>query len=98
MGLQAYDVVTEGRHPHKTTLMLSDEDAKRMGVYDQKSDTAEKKAAPKKTAAPKTTTPRKARTPRNKAAKPADDKAAAAPATPPAGGVEDASDPDASEA
>lgn len=97
MGLQAYEVVTEGRHPHKTTLMLSDEDAKRLGVFDQKSKATESKGAPKKAAA-KTSTPRKARTPRNKAAKPAADKAAeVAPGTPPAGGVEDASDPDASE-
>lgn len=97
MGLQAYEVVTEGRHPHKTTLMLSDEDAKRLGVFDQKSKTPGSKAAPKAAAA-KTSTPRKARTPRNKAAKPAADKAAEpAPVTPPAGSVEDASDPDASE-
>lgn len=97
MGLQAYEVVTEGRHPHKTTLMLSDEDAKRLGVFDPKSKDTGTKVAAKKAAA-KTTTPRKARTPRNKAAKPAADKAAeAAPATPPGGSVEDASDPDASE-
>lgn len=98
MGLQAYEVVTEGRHPHKTTLMLSDEDAKRLGVFDQKSNAAESKAARKKATAAKASTPRKARTPRNKAAKPAADKAAeVAPVTPPAGSVEDASDPDASE-
>lgn len=83
MGLKKYEVVTEGRHPHTTTLMLSDEDAKRLGVFDKPA----KKAAPKKAA-----TPHKARTPRNKAAKPAANKTAPAPAT-----VEDASDPGASE-
>lgn len=92
MSLKPYEVVTDGRHPHTTTLMLSDEDAKRMGVFDGGGKPAAKKAAPKAA--------NKARTPRNKAAaKPAAKKASASPAAPatPAQGVEAASDPGASE-
>lgn len=94
MGLKAYDVVTEGRHPHTTTLMLSDEDAKRMGVFDSGSKPAAKKAAAKrpaaKKAAPKSATT-KARTPQNKAVQTTANKA------PAESSVEAASDPDASE-
>ncbi|MFF2631963.1 hypothetical protein ACFVR6_03680 [Microbacterium sp. NPDC058021] len=89
MGLNRYEVTVEGRHPHTTTLLLSDEDAKRMGVFKEKGG---KPAA------------NKARTPRNKAAKPAAKKptarsaAAKKPAAAPADPVVDgASDPDASE-
>lgn len=67
MGLKRYEVTVEGRHPHKTTLLLSDEDAKRMGVADQH---AEKPAAKGRRAASN-----KSRTPANKrgaAAKPAE--------------------------
>lgn len=49
--LKPYDVVVPGRHEHKTTLMLSDEDARAQGLL-------EEKAAPKPQ--------NKARTPRNK--------------------------------
>lgn len=94
MGLSKYEVVIPGRNGGtKTTLLLSDEDAKRAGVFDQK---AEKPAAPKRT--------RKARTPANKAAAPAankagkpDDDKSATPATTPAAPTEEATDPDASE-
>lgn len=92
MSLKPYEVVTEGRHPHTTTMLLSDEDAKRMGVFDGGSKTTVKKTAAKPT--------NKARTPRNKAAaKPAAKKTAAKPTAPaaPSQGVEAASDPGASE-
>lgn len=63
MGLKRYDVTVEGRHNHTTTLLLSDEDAKRMGVF---KEPAAKPAAKAQTPA------NKARAPRNKqAAKPA---------------------------
>lgn len=91
MGLNEYEVTVDGRHPRKTTLLLSDEDAKRMGVFGQK-------AAP----APAN----KARTPQNKAkpaagkpaaAKRTAKKPAAAPAAPKPATPDPASDPDASE-
>ncbi|MFL2002020.1 hypothetical protein [Microbacterium sp. A1-JK] len=44
MGLKRYEVHVDGRHPHTTTLMLSEEDAKRMGVLEEKSSTAENTA------------------------------------------------------
>jgi hypothetical protein len=83
--LKPYEVVVPGRRGGVTaTLLLSDDDAKRAGVFEQQ---PEQKAAPKRTRS-------KARTPRNKAAKPAADKASTpAPAAP----VEEATDPDASE-
>lgn len=59
MALKKYEVTIDGRHPHKTTLMLSEEDAKRMGVAEQKA------AQP---------VANKARKPANKAAKPAANK------------------------
>lgn len=59
MGLKRYEVTVEGRRPHTTTLLLSDEDAKRMGVVEEKA------AAPASNKARKTG---------NKAAKPADTK------------------------
>lgn len=59
VGLKRYEVTVEGRRPHTTTLLLSDEDAKRMGVHEAKAD------------APATN---KARKPSNKAAKPAAEK------------------------
>ncbi|WP_159576099.1 hypothetical protein [Microbacterium sp. 8M] len=88
MGLKEYEVMTEGRHPHKTTMLLNDADAKRLGVF----GSAEKAA----------------KTPTNKSRQPAANKKAPAKAaaktpaeaeqTPPApAGIEDASDPDASE-
>lgn len=59
MTLKPYEVVVPGRHQHTATLLLSDEDAKRAGVFEQKAiQPAENKA----------------RTPRNKAAKPAANK------------------------
>lgn len=54
--LKRYEVTVEGRRPTTTTLLLSDEDAKRMGLVEAKAA-----AAPDN----------KARTARNKAAKPA---------------------------
>lgn len=32
MALKEYEVVTEGRHPRKTTMLLNEADAKRYGV------------------------------------------------------------------
>jgi hypothetical protein len=85
VGLKEYEVTIDGRHPLKTTMQLSDADAERMGIIGKEIKAgAAKTAAPKKPAAPK-----KARVPRNKAAKPAENKAAEA--------VESASDPGASE-
>ncbi|MFB7843628.1 hypothetical protein [Microbacterium sp. NPDC056052] len=82
MGLKEYEVLTEGRHPHKTTMLLNDVDAKRLGVLGSEAKAAKAPA-------------NKARTPANKKA-PA--KSPVQPAAPPApSGVEDASDPDASE-
>ena len=97
MSLKRYTITSGRRGEHTVTVKLSDDEAKRLGVFDQSTPSEGKPAAKKAPA--KTSTPRKARTPRsNKAAKPAADKAAeAAPVAPPAGGVEDASDPDASE-
>lgn len=96
MSLKRYTITSGRRGEHTVTVKLSDDEAKRLGVFDQSAPSEGKPAAKKAPA--KTSTPRKARTPRNKAAKPAADKAAeTAPATPPAGSVEDASDPDASE-
>lgn len=74
VGLKRYEVTVEGRHPHTTTLLLSDEDAKRLGVL------KEKGGAP---------AANKARTPRNKAAKPAAKKPAAASSQPVADGASD---------
>ncbi len=63
VGLNRYEVTVEGRH--KTTLLLSDEDAKRMGVLKEKPARAPRKA--------RGSVSNKARTPSNKAAaKPAD--------------------------
>lgn len=59
MTLKPYEVTVPGRHPHKTTLLLSDADAKAQGLIEAKA------AKPAQN---------KARTPRNKAAKPAADK------------------------
>ncbi|KQQ65707.1 hypothetical protein [Microbacterium sp. Leaf320] len=96
MSLKRYTITSGRRGEHTVTVKLSDDEAKRLGVFDQ-STSPEGKPAAKKVPA-KTGAPRKARTPRNKAAKPAADKAAEpAAVTPPAGSVEDASDPDASE-
>jgi len=74
MALKEYEVTVDGRHPHKTTMLLSEADAKRLGAVEVKA------ARPASN---------KARNPSNKAAKPAATKSRA--------GVEDASDPDASE-
>lgn len=96
MSLKRYTITSGRRGEHTVTVKLSDDEAKRLGVFDQSTPSEGKPAAKKAPA--KTSTPRKALTPRNKAAKPAADKAAeVAPGTPPAGGVEDASAPDASE-
>lgn len=35
MALKEYEVTVDGRHPQKTTMLLSDADAKRLGVLDQ---------------------------------------------------------------
>lgn len=89
MGLNEYEVTVDGRHPHKTTMLLSDDDAKRLGVFGQKA------AAPEGN---------KARTPRNKAAAPARAKrssgarrtGAKGATKPAAAAAEDATDPTAS--
>lgn len=87
MGLKEYEVMTEGRHPHKTTMLLNDEDAKRLGVFG-----SEAKAA--KAPANKSRTPANKKAPAKSPAKPAaaPEQAQTAPS-----GIEDASDPDASE-
>lgn len=87
MALKEYEVTVDGRHPHKTTMLLSEAEAKRLNAVEVKrGKPAAKKARP---------------APKNKAVRPAADKApptpAPAPAPAPAGGVEDASDPSASE-
>lgn len=87
MALKEYEVTVDGRHPHKTTMLLNEVDAKRLGA-------TEVKAAAK--------TESKSRTPANKAAKAPANKAKAPAAnkkteTPVKSAVEDASDPDASE-
>nr|WP_274635537.1 hypothetical protein [Microbacterium bovistercoris] len=91
MTLKEYDVTVAGRHPHKTTMLLNEADAKRLGGVEVKTS-AQKAAKPPAN---------KARTPANKAAKPAAKKA---PAAKPAAAKQDspakpdpASDPDASE-
>lgn len=83
MGLKEYNVVV-GNTP--TTMQLSDEDAERFGVTEKDLVKAEKPATSTPTAKPAA----KARTPRNKAVEPAENKTAAA--------VENATNPDASEA
>jgi len=82
VGLNEYEVTVEGRHPHKTTMLLSDEDAQRLGVAGQKA------AAPKEN---------KARTPRNKAATSTRTKRSSGKRTAtPKGAAEDATDPTSS--
>lgn len=71
MALKSYEVVVPGRRPHTTTLLLSDEDAKRHGVFGQHENTTAKKEAKK---AAKKPAANKARTPADKATKPAADK------------------------
>ena len=87
MGLKEYNVVV-GNTP--TTMQLSDEDAERFGVTEKDLVKAEKPAAKPATSTPTAKPAAKARTPRNKAVEPAENKTAAA--------VENATDPDASEA
>ena len=81
MSLKEYEVTVDGRHPHKTTMLLTEADAKRLGATEVK---AAKPANKAKTPANKSRTAANKSTP----------KTAPKTATP---AVEDASDPDASE-
>lgn len=92
MALNEYEVTIDGRHPHTTTMLLSDEDAKRLGVYGTEAKAAKPAANKARKPAANKTAPAKIRKPAApKAAKPA------APKAPAPGSVEDATDPDASE-
>lgn len=87
MSLKEYEVTVQGRHPHKTTMLLTEADAKRLGATEISASTG--KPA------------RKAKAPANKsraASNKAKPKAAPKVEAPPApSSVEAASDPDASE-
>lgn len=90
MSLKRYRMKSGRRGEHTITVKLSDEEAKRLGAEPVDGAPAKAKAAK----APAN----KSRTAANKTAKPKADKAAAKPAPQtPATGVEEASDPGASE-
>lgn len=88
MSLQRYTIATGRRGEHTTTVKLTEAEAKRVG--------ATPVGGEKKAAKPASN---KARTPRNKTGKTVEKKVAEKSTEPttPASGVEDASDPDASE-
>lgn len=90
MSLKRYRMKSGRRGEHTITVKLSDADAKRLGAepIDGSPEKSTKAAKPAN----------KSRTAANKTAKPKVEKVAATPAPQtPATGVEDASDPDASE-
>lgn len=93
--LKRYEVqVRTGRNTVDTIMKLTPEEAERLGATEYVKSGKPSTARPAKGRTPAN----KARTPRNKASKPAAKTAPAAPAAePPRTGIEDASDPDASE-
>ena len=93
--LKRYTVtVKSGRNEVETILKLTPEEAQRLGGTEYVKDSAAPKRA---TRAKSRTATSKPRTPRNKAVKPAADKAAKVADSKPANGIEDATDPGASE-
>lgn len=82
MTLKEYEVTTEGRRPHQTTMLLNEHDARRLGLLDDAavSDHSQRKSVAK---------------PKNKAKSPKNKRVASS--KPQHNSVEDATDPDASE-
>ncbi len=88
MSLKRYTITSGRRGEHTITVKLTEAEANRLGATEVGGTPAKAEKAPAN----------KARTPANKEAAPKSRKAPAKPApTPPAQGVEEASDPDASE-
>lgn len=91
--LKRYEVkVQPGRNTVDTILKLTPEEAERLGATEY----VKEGATPARTLSKSRAASTKPRAPRNKAAKPAADKTAT-PADPPKSGMEDATDPGASE-